>query len=177
MYTWSPNDLYFWRSTPKNKVFSNQNNLMDGWWMEFWGFPGSYQPGVQPFKLDLDFYLWCFCLCIFVWCIPWKSKTKQRIVFRIIHEFRIPDPTNGQSLVKLDFLGILDLFVFRLRFGRLKIAVLNKLVHLVRHISTIFVQDFDPLNLMNWSEKYELSNNLQTKILEIQTLPEVLMFF
>ncbi len=23
--TWSPNDLYFWRSTPQNKPFSNQN--------------------------------------------------------------------------------------------------------------------------------------------------------
>ena len=26
IYTWNPNDLYFWRSTPQNKVFSNQNN-------------------------------------------------------------------------------------------------------------------------------------------------------
>ena len=25
MNTWNPNDLYFWRSTPQNKVFSNQN--------------------------------------------------------------------------------------------------------------------------------------------------------
>ncbi len=23
--TWNPNDLYFWRSTPQNKAFSNQN--------------------------------------------------------------------------------------------------------------------------------------------------------
>ena len=38
--------------------------------------------------------------------IPWKSKTKQRMVFRMIHVFRIPDPTNGQNLVGLDFLGI-----------------------------------------------------------------------
>ena len=26
IYTWNPNDLYFWRSTPQNKAFSNQNN-------------------------------------------------------------------------------------------------------------------------------------------------------
>ena len=25
IYTWNPNDLYFWRSTPQNKAFSNQN--------------------------------------------------------------------------------------------------------------------------------------------------------
>ena len=25
MHTWNPNDLYFWRSTPQNKAFSNQN--------------------------------------------------------------------------------------------------------------------------------------------------------
>ena len=25
VYTWNPNDLYFWRSTPQNKAFSNQN--------------------------------------------------------------------------------------------------------------------------------------------------------
>ena len=25
IYTWNPNDRYFWRSTPQNKVFSNQN--------------------------------------------------------------------------------------------------------------------------------------------------------
>ena len=25
IYTWNPNDLYFWRSTPQNKVFFNQN--------------------------------------------------------------------------------------------------------------------------------------------------------
>ena len=24
-YSWNPNDLYFWRSTPPNKVFSHQN--------------------------------------------------------------------------------------------------------------------------------------------------------
>ena len=29
---------------------------------------------------------------------PWKSKTKQRMVFRMIHEFRIPDPTNGKKI-------------------------------------------------------------------------------
>ena len=28
------------------------------------------------------------------------------LVFRMIHGFRIPDPTNGQSLVDLDFLGV-----------------------------------------------------------------------
>ena len=31
--------------------------------------------------------------------LPRKSKTKQRMVFRMIHGARIPDPTNGQSLV------------------------------------------------------------------------------
>ena len=31
--------------------------------------------------------------------IPWKSKTKQRMFLRMIHGFRIPDATNGQSLV------------------------------------------------------------------------------
>ena len=31
--------------------------------------------------------------------IPWKSKTKQRTFLRMIHGFRIPDATNGQSLV------------------------------------------------------------------------------
>ena len=25
VYTWNPNDLYFWRLTPQNKAFSNQN--------------------------------------------------------------------------------------------------------------------------------------------------------
>ena len=25
VYTWNPNDLYFWRSTPQSKAFSNQN--------------------------------------------------------------------------------------------------------------------------------------------------------
>ena len=25
LYTWNPNDLYFWRSSPQNKAFSNQN--------------------------------------------------------------------------------------------------------------------------------------------------------
>ena len=25
IYAWNPNDLYFWRSTPQNKAFSNQN--------------------------------------------------------------------------------------------------------------------------------------------------------
>ena len=25
IYTWNPNDLYFWSSTPQNKAFSNQN--------------------------------------------------------------------------------------------------------------------------------------------------------
>ena len=25
IYTWNPNNLYFWRSTPQNKAFSNQN--------------------------------------------------------------------------------------------------------------------------------------------------------
>ena len=31
--------------------------------------------------------------------IPWKSKTKQGMFLRMIHGFRIPDATNGQSLV------------------------------------------------------------------------------
>ena len=34
IYTWNPNDLYSWRSTPQNKAFSNQNK---GHWV-----PGIY---------------------------------------------------------------------------------------------------------------------------------------
>ena len=30
IYTWNPNDLYFWRSTPQNKAFSNQNKGQPG---------------------------------------------------------------------------------------------------------------------------------------------------
>ena len=33
------------------------------------------------------------------------NQTKW-LVFRMIHGFRIPDPTKGQSLVDLDFLGL-----------------------------------------------------------------------
>ena len=40
-----------------------------------------------------------FFLVSIVIFTPWKSKTKQRMVFRMIHGARIPDPTNGQSLV------------------------------------------------------------------------------
>ena len=36
--------------------------------------------------------------------VPWESKTKQRMVFRMIHGFRIPDPTKGQFVWSLDFL-------------------------------------------------------------------------
>ena len=43
IYTWNPNDLYFWRSTPQNKAFSNQKE----------GHLGSryiYMSGNQPRK-------------------------------------------------------------------------------------------------------------------------------
>ena len=31
LYTWNPNDLYFWRSTPQNKAQpSNQNKIKQG---------------------------------------------------------------------------------------------------------------------------------------------------
>ena len=46
------------------------------------------------------------CIYIYIYYTPWKSKTKQRTVIRMIHGFGIPNPTNGQSLVDLDFLGI-----------------------------------------------------------------------
>ena len=40
--------------------------------------------------------------------MPWESKTKQRMIFRKIHGFRIPDPTKGQATFgrRGDFLGM-----------------------------------------------------------------------
>ena len=36
----------------------------------------------------------------------------SRMVVRMIHVSRIPDPTKGQSLVQLDFLGLYNTFFF-----------------------------------------------------------------
>ena len=46
---------------------------------------------------------WFGVVCLLLPGSP-VDQTKW-LVFRVIHGFRIPDPTNGQSLVGLDFLG------------------------------------------------------------------------
>ena len=53
-------------------------------------------------------YLFFFSVFVFFEWIPWNSKTKQRMVFRMIHGSRIPDEKPmGQGLVgKKDFMHI-----------------------------------------------------------------------
>ena len=44
---------------------------------------------------------------IYIYIYPGSPADQTKwLVFRMIHGARIPDPTNGQSLVGLDFLGI-----------------------------------------------------------------------
>ena len=46
-------------------------------------------------------------------CYPQEVQDQTKwLVFRMIHGFRIPDPTNGQSLVDLDFQGISLCWIF-----------------------------------------------------------------
>ena len=44
-------------------------------------------------------------------CLTRKSKTKQKwLGFSMMHGWRIPDPTKGQGLVDLDFMGLYTVF-------------------------------------------------------------------
>ena len=87
IYKWNLLVLYFWGLNPaKNKAFSNQNM--------------GLILGCQVISPKLQLYIFIHASMT----IPWKSKTKQRMVFRMIH---IKDPLLPMGKVwSLDSLGI-----------------------------------------------------------------------